>query len=508
MAGSLTLETERRFQMPIAGNDPSRVWRDYLLRKGLPLDVAVTFQDVLIVDQTSAIGSRADITNLQTQFCRNLRLNIPIVSANMVDVTESRMAILLARLGGCGFIHQFAPIEKRMEEVKRVKRADNEIIENPWLIRETDLLSRAITFMAEKQTSGVLVVDEDGKLVGILTDRDIRFRHLWTRSIGTMLVRDVMSKEEALVCEKPNVSIDTAVFILESHKIEKLPLIDDDGKPVGLITAKDILKKTEFPNAVRDKKGRLIVGATIGVTKDFLEEAAYLVEAGADVILVDTARANSYRAYDVVSGIRREFQYLQIVAGNIDNPEGTSLLIKAGADCIKVGIGPGSACKTRVETGIGVPQITAIAECSAVAQKAGITVIADGGIKSGGDLAKAIVAGADCVMTGGLLAGTEETPGEVHFDDGHNFKIYRGSAAFDAQFSRMEHGGLDRLRASEGITRRVAFKGQSADKVIGTLIDNLRSAMSYANASDIPALKNAKFRIQSHFGYLEGHPEG
>jgi IMP dehydrogenase len=277
--------------------------------------------------------------------------------------------------------------------------------------------------------------------------------------------------------------------------------------PVGLVTAKDVLKRSEHPLASRDKKGQLIVGATVGISGSFLDEAAALIHANADVILIDTARGNSIRARDAVRAIHRKFPKTPLVAGNVDSAEGTTLLVAAGATGIKVGIGPGSACKTRVTTGIGMPQLSAIAECAAIAHARGIPVIADGGIKNGGDFAKAIVAGADCVMLGSMLAGTEETPGEVYYDSGERYKLYRGSAGLDSQLARLDHGGLDGVRAPEGVTRKILFKGESASETIEALLQNLRSSMSYTNSRTIKEFHHATFHLQTNAGYEEGKPK-
>ena len=477
----------------------------YLKSKGLPLKTAVTFADVFIVDRKSRIRKRSDITNLGTRLARNLHINIPIVSANMADVTESKMAITLARLGGFGFIHQFLPIERRAEEIKKVKRADNEVIDEPWTIHESTTLQDF--FNRFPDGGGVLVVNDRNQLVGILTERDVRFiRYDASEKIKFLEVKDVMTSMP-LVTARPGISVEEAIKILEREKLEKLPLVSDRGEPVGLITIQDILKKYIYPNAARDRRGRLLVGASVGISGRVLEEVSVLVRAGADAILVDTARGNAEWPEDVIKDIRVHFPELPIVAGNVDNPEGAFTLAQAGADCVKVGIGPGSACKTRTETGVGMPQLSAIAECAAVARELGVTVMADGGIREGGDLAKAIAAGADTVMLGGLLAGTEETPGEVFYDGGEIFKAYRGSAGLDTQLARMDQGNLDRVRAPEGVTRKVPFKGQSAITVVQNLMENLRSSMSYANAATIAETQTAKLRFQTAAGFYEGQPK-
>jgi IMP dehydrogenase len=488
------------------GNSMDKLIERYFAEKGLPRDRAVTFSDVYIIDRTSHIGRRSDISNLKTEVAKGVPLNIPLVSANMMDVTESRMAIAIARAGGLGFIHQFLPIRERVGEVEKVKRADNEIIENPWSVEEEMHLVDALQFAREKGTSGVLVVDKKGKLVGILTSRDVRFAaHRFGEKMKNLKVKDLMTKMPLVVGRK-NIRIAEAMRLLDEHKIEKLPLVDRAMRPVGLVTAQDILKRSEHPLAVRDRKGQLIVGATVGISGDFLEEAAALIRANADVILVDTARGNSIRARDAIRTIHRKFPKTPIVAGNVDTAEGVVLLMEAGATGIKVGIGPGSACKTRVTTGMGTPQLSAVAECVAVARAKGIPVIADGGVKNGGDFAKAIVAGADCVMLGSLLAGTEETPGEVYYDSGERYKLYRGSAGLDSQLSRLDNGGLDGVRAPEGITRKIIFKGERASDMIGGLLQNLRSSMSYADARTIKEFHRAAFHLQTTAGYEEGKP--
>lgn len=488
-------------------NDFSKIVQNYVKQKGLPPHLAVTFADVFIVDQKSRIRSRADIKNLSTTLAKTIRLNIPIVSANMADITESKMATAIARLGGLGFIHQFMPIKRRVAEVKKVKRADNQIIENPWTVNEHDSLESALNLMKEKQVSGLLVTNHAGTLVGLLTSRDVRFLpHIHGENIQNFLVKHAMSSGKIITADS-KIGIHKAMELLHKYRIEKLPIVDDYGKPIGLITSKDILKKTQFPGALYDKQGRLMVGATVGVSKNVANEVDELVAAGADMILVDTARANSERTEEVIREIRKRFPNIPLASGNVDNPEGALLLIEAGVDCIKVGIGPGSACKTRTETGVGVPQLSAIAECAAVAKKMGVSVIADGGIKDGGDFAKALVAGADAVMLGGLLAGTEETPGEIVNDSGELFKVYRGSAGIDTQLARMDEGDLDRIRAPEGVTRKVPYKGQKVEDVVKRLTENLRSSMSYTNAFSIAEFQTKRFRMQTPAGYLEGKPQ-
>ncbi|MEK9185977.1 MAG: IMP dehydrogenase, partial [Patescibacteria group bacterium] len=338
----------------------------YIRKKiaGLPNpEMAITFADVVIIDRSSRVGSRSDIRKdskgLVTELTKSIRLNIPIVSANMADVTESAMAISLARKGGLGFIHQFMSIEKRIAQVKKVKRADNEVIESPYRIKPSATLKDALDFMAKCKTSGLLVVDDSDVIVGILTSRDVDFKKYQPEErLRKILVTEVMTKK--VITAPANISVKEAITILEEHKIEKLPLVNEENKPVGLITAKDVVKKYQFPFAVRDRRGRLLVGASVGLAVKFLEEVSALTEAGADVILLDTARANAFRVAEAVAAIKKNFRNIQLIAGNVDNPEGARLLIDAGVDAVKVGIGPGSACKTRVETGVGCPQLSAV----------------------------------------------------------------------------------------------------------------------------------------------------
>ncbi|MBI5733114.1 IMP dehydrogenase [Candidatus Jorgensenbacteria bacterium] len=478
--------------------------RQYMVKKGLFASHAVTFADAYIIDETSRINKRSDIKNLSVSLAPHIKLNIPIVSANMADVTESAMAIALARLGGIGFIHQFLPLKKRVEEVEKVKRADNEMIKNPWTVTPDNSFLDTENMMSKKGISGVLVVDREGRLKGIISSRDTRFiRYKYGEKIEKLFVKDIMTPLP-LITALPTITTTEAVALLQKHKVEKLPLVDHKGRLKGLITAKDILKKVQFENAARDKKGRLLVGATVGVSHGVLEETEALIGAGADIILVDTARANSYLAVDAVRMIRKGFSKVALVVGNVDTPEGALLLVKAGADGVKVGIGPGSACKTRIETGVGVPQLTAIAECAAITKAHDASLIADGGISTGGEFAKALVAGADSVMLGGLFAGTEESPGEVYYDAGERFKVYRGSAALDTQISRVEAGDLDHVRAPEGVSRKVSYKGESVEEIIKGLLGNVRSSMSYADAFTVKEFQERKFRLQSEAGHFEG----
>jgi len=474
--------------------------KKYLKKKGLPEQPALTFSDVVIQDNFSSIRSRSDILNLKTRLAADIWLNIPIVSANMDTVTDSKMAIALARLGGLGFIHQFFSLENRVKEVAKVKRADNAVIEHPEKIKRSATLDKAKKIMEKCGFSSILVVDENNKLAGILTSRDYRFKNN-----GRIRVESIMTPM-SLITAGPDITRQEAEALMEKHKIEKLPLINENGEVVGLITAKDMLKEKSYPNAVRDSKGRLRVGVTIRLNADYIHEAEELIASGADVLLLDTARANSKLALDATVEIKKKFPKIALVVGNIDTPEAAMMLIKAGADCLKVGIGPGSVCKTREVAGVGIPQLSAIACCAAIAKKKNIPLIADGGIKNGADLSKALVAGANAVMIGGLFAGTDESPGEFFRDANQQWKIYRGSASLEHQFDRIEFGSLDTMRTPEGVPRRIPYTG-SVKNAIEELLDGLRSSMSYVGAHNLNEFwEKGKFIWQTVSGYEEGKP--
>ncbi len=474
----------------------------YLKEKGLPEDVAVTFDDVVILDFYSDIPSRSSITDTRSHFAKNIWLNTPIVSANMDTITESKMAVAIARLGGLGFIHQFLPIERRVQEIKRVKRADSGIIENPLTINPEATLKEVREIMEKEGPAGLLVVDPvSKKLVGIITARDVRFEKMPDKRVVEIMT------QAPLITAPPGTSLEQARLILQKNKIEKLPLVDENGYVAGLITSKDLLKLEQYPQALRDTKGRLMAGATIGVSGDFVAEAEALASAGADVILIDTARGFSKRLEETIKAVRSALgEDFPIAAGNIDTPEGARMLIEAGADTIKVGIGPGAVCKTREGPGVGTPQLTAIAECAAIAQKHGVSVIGDGGIRGGAHFCKALAAGANSVMLGWMLAGTQESPGEPFYEDGEKWKIYRGSASLEFQLSRLDREELERIRASEGVPRRVRYKGE-VKLVVNELMGYLRSSMSYVGAWTLDEYrKKAKFRRQTLSGHDEGKP--
>jgi len=461
----------------------------------------LTFDDVLLVPQKSEILPRE--TDVSTQLTKKIRLNIPLMSAGMDTVTEARMAIAMAREGGIGIIHKNMTIEEQALEVDKVKRSEHGVITDPFYLSPDHAVSDALELMERYRISGVPITDEDRKLVGIITNRDIRFERNVSRRID-----EVMTKEN-LVTAKIGITMDEALEIMKQHKIEKLPLVDDDYRLAGLITIKDIEKTIEYPNSARDSSGRLLAGAAVGVTKDMLERVAALVEAKVDVIVVDTAHGHSKGVIDSVKLIKREFPDLQVIAGNVATAEATVELIKAGADAVKVGIGPGSICTTRVVTGVGVPQITAIINCAKAAKEYGVPIIADGGIKYSGDITKALAAGASVVMAGSLFAGTDESPGEEILYEGRRYKVYRGMGSLGA----MDAGSKDRYfqedtkkYVPEGVEGRIHYKGALGD-VVYQLIGGLKSGMGYCGAKDIPTLQDtAKFIKITSATLVENHP--
>lgn len=461
----------------------------------------LTFDDVLILPGKSEVLPRN--VNVGTQLTKRIKLNIPLMSAGMDTVTESRMAIAMAREGGIGIIHKNMSIEKQALEVDRVKRSEHGIITDPFYLSRDHIVADALELMERYRISGVPIVDESNTLVGILTNRDIRFEKDITRKID-----EVMTKEN-LKTAPIDISMDEALEIMKHYKIEKLPLVDDNFKLSGLITIKDIEKSIEFPNSARDSKGRLLAGAAVGVTNDMLERVAALVKSKVDVITVDTAHGHSKGVLEAVAKIKTNYPDLQVIAGNVATAEATIDLIKAGADCIKVGIGPGSICTTRVVTGIGVPQITAVMNCSKAAAEYEVPVIADGGIKYSGDITKAIAAGANVVMAGSLFAGTEESPGEEVLYEGRRYKEYRGMGSMGA----MDSGSKDRYfqedtkkYVPEGVEGRVHYKGKLGD-VVYQLIGGLKSGMGYVGAKDISELQDKARMIKiTAASLVENHP--
>lgn len=470
------------------------------IREGL------TFDDVLLLPRRSAVFSRKD-TNTKAQLSHNISLNIPLISANMDTVTESGMARAMARLGGIGIIHRFLSIERQVEEVRKVKRAENVMIEDPVTVAPNVTLGEVRTLMRRENVSGVLVVKEikaKKQLVGILTRRDLLFE-----TDNRLKVSSVMTKD--IVCARPDVSLEKAKELLHEHRIEKLPLTTKDGELVGLITLKDILERMENPTSAKDKKGHLLVGAAVGVKEDTVLRTDALLKAGADVIVIDIAHGHNIRAIETTKLLRKTFgSKIEIIAGNIATPEAARDLVKAGADGLKVGIGPGAACTTRIVTGVGVPQLTAILDIAEVAKKLDIPFIADGGIKNSGDFSKAIAAGANTAMIGNLLAGCKESPGEYILDRGVAYKYYRGMASYDATREKVAvDGGTDGFfRSPEGASGRVPYRGE-ASMVVMDLVSGLRSSMSYLGATSLKEFtKNAEFIRMTDSGRSESGPHG
>ncbi|ERJ32715.1 IMP dehydrogenase [Campylobacter concisus] len=460
---------------------------------------ALTFEDVLLVPQYSEILPKQ--VDVKTRISKNVTLNIPIVSAAMDTVTEHRTAIMMARLGGIGVIHKNMDVESQAKEVKRVKKSESGVIIDPIFINPEATVAEALSLMSDLHISGVPVIDKDRKLIGILTNRDLRFE-----TNMSVLVKDRMTKAPLITAPK-GCTLDDAEKIFSQNRVEKLPIVDKDGRLDGLITIKDLKKRKEYPNANKDSYGRLRVAAAIGVGQ--LDRAKALVDAGVDVIVIDSAHGHSKGIIDTLKEVKANFK-VDVVAGNIANPAAVKDLAEAGADGIKVGIGPGSICTTRIVAGVGVPQISAIDDCASEAAKYGIPVIADGGLKYSGDVAKALAAGAACVMAGSLLAGCEESPGELITFQGRQYKVYRGMGSIGA----MTKGSSDRYfqegtaqdkLVPEGIEGRVPFAGSIKD-VIHQLIGGLRSAMGYVGAKDIPTLQErAEFVEITSAGLKESH---
>ncbi|MDI3327737.1 MAG: IMP dehydrogenase, partial [Alicyclobacillaceae bacterium] len=459
------------------------------------------FDDVLLIPAKSDVLPR-DV-DVSTYLTREIRLNIPIVSAGMDTVTEAKMAIAMAREGGIGIIHKNMSIEKQADEVDKVKRSESGVITDPIFLTPEHKVYEAEELMAKYRISGVPIVDGRRRLVGIITNRDLRFEQNYNRPIA-----EVMTKEN-LVTAPVGTTLEEAKEILQKHKIEKLPLVDEHYVLRGLITIKDIEKAKRFPNAAKDSQGRLLAGAAVGVSRDTFERVEALVAAQVDVIVVDTAHGHSKGVIDTVKAIRAKYPDLQLIAGNVATGEAVLDLIEAGVDAVKVGIGPGSICTTRVVAGIGVPQITAIYDCAVVAREYGIPVIADGGIKYSGDITKAIAAGADTVMIGSLLAGTEESPGEMEIYQGRSFKVYRGMGSLGA----MREGSGDRYfqedvkkLVPEGIEGRVPYRGPLADTIY-QLVGGLRAGMGYCGVRNIKELKErTRFIRITAAGLRESHP--
>jgi IMP dehydrogenase len=466
------------------------------------LPVGLTFDDVLLIPAESAILPRE--TDVSTRLTERITLNIPLVSAAMDTVTESKTAIAMAQEGGIGIIHRNLPAAVQAAEVERVKKFESGMISDPITVAPEQKISEAQEIMNKYRISG-LPVTKNGRLVGILTNRDLRFEKKLDRPVS-----EVMTKDK-LVTVKPSVDLDEAKEILHQHRIEKLLVVDDNFELKGLITVKDIEKKIQYPNACKDERGRLRVGAAVGVGPDWEERVESLVRAGVDLVAVDTAHGHSKNVLDIVKRVRRRYPDLDLAAGNVATDEGTSALIQAGANVVKVGVGPGSICTTRVVSGVGVPQITAIGSCAKAAARHNIPIIADGGIKYSGDITKALAAGADSVMIGSLFAGTEESPGETILYQGRTYKVYRGMGSLGAmgQGSRDRYGQADVEDANklvpEGIEGRVPYKG-SLSFNIHQLVGGLRAGMGYLGCKDVATLRaKARFMQVTVAALREGH---
>ena len=461
----------------------------------------LTFDDVLLVPGESDVTP--NLVELKTTLCKGITLNIPIMTSAMDTVTESAMAIAVSREGGIGIIHKNMTIDKQADEIDKVKRSQNGVIVNPFFLSPDNIVADADELMGKYRISGVPIVEADGKLCGIITNRDMRFITDFSMRIG-----DVMTKEN-LVTAPVGTSLEGAQEILRRYKIEKLPLVDNDGHLKGLITIKDIEKAVKYPNSSTDSQGRLICGAAIGVTNDVLDRAGALVAAGVDCLVLDSAHGHSKNILPCVEKVKNAFPDVPVIAGNVATAEGTEALIKAGADCVKVGIGPGSICTTRVVAGVGVPQITAVYDAACMADKYGIPVIADGGIKYSGDIVKALAAGANVVMLGSLLAGCDEAPGEIEIYQGRSFKVYRGMGSLGA----MACGSKDRYFQTgskklvpEGVEGRVPYKGLLSDTVF-QLCGGIRSGMGYCGCHTVDELHTkTKFVRITGAGLKESHP--
>ena len=466
----------------------------------------LTFDDVLLVPKRSPVISRTQ-TDLKTKLSRNITINIPLVSANMDTITESGMAIALAREGGIGIIHRFMTIGDQVDEVLRVKRSESVMIEQPYTIKDDMKVYDAKKMMLEYGVSGLLVETEDRTLDGIITNRDIIFEKNMERKVAELMTKNVITAKYGTTMEQ-------AKEILHKHRIEKLPVVDDKKRIVGLITSKDIMKMDQYPYASKDKKGRLLVGAAVGVKGDFLERTEALLDAGADTIIVDIAHGHSDNAINTVNMIKKAFPNCELIAGNVATGEGARDLITAGVDAVKVGVGSGSICITRVVTGSGVPQLTAVTESVKVSREYDIPVISDGGIRTSGDTTKALAAGASSVMVGSMFGGTDESPGKTLVKNGKKFKMYRGMASFYASLGRKyREEGLQVVDSNdlndyvpEGVEAMVPYKGTVVE-IIRQLVGGLRSGLSYCGAKTISEMQNnAEFIKITPAGYIESQP--
>lgn len=469
------------------------------IREGL------TFDDVLLVPKYSDVATRSQ-TDLTTKLSRNISLSIPFISANMDTVTESSMAAAIAREGGIGIIHRFLSIREETAEVLKVKRSGSVMIENPYTIHADTPIRDARKYADDKAVSGLLVVDGAGRLAGIVTDRDFLFG-----TDSSKAVRHIMSRD--VVTAPPGTSIEDAKRMLREHRVEKLPIVDGDGRVQGLVTAKDITNIEDYPSASKDAKGRPLVGAAVGVKGDFMERAEALLDAGVDALVVDIAHGHSENAIGTVRNIKKAFPECELIAGNVATGAGAADLIKVGVDAVKVGVGSGSICITRVITGSGVPQLTAVLDCARIGRDSGIPIISDGGTRTSGDATKALAAGASAVMLGSMLGGTDESPGTVLTKNGKRFKVYRGMASLAASIGRKskETGTVsleDDLNdyVAEGVEAMVPYKGSVTD-ILKQLIGGVRSGLSYCGAHDIPQMqRGAEFIKMSGAGFAESQP--
>ena len=463
----------------------------------------LTYDDVLLVPAYSEVLPRE--VDIRTRFSRNIQLNTPVVSAAMDTVTGADLAIAIAQQGGIGVIHKNQPVESQAAEVRRVKRSESGMILDPVKLAEDAVVGDALKLMAEFKIGGIPVVDGRGRLVGIVTNRDLRFEKKMARPVAEVMTSD------GLITAAPNTTMAQAEEVLQDHKIEKLPVVDDRGLLVGLITYKDIIKLKQRPNACKDRHGRLRVAAAIGIAADSMERATALVAAGVDALVIDTAHGHTRGVVDMLKRVKEAFPEVDVVVGNIATAEAALALVEAGADAVKVGIGPGSICTTRVIAGVGVPQLTAVYDCSRAIAGTGVPVIADGGIRFTGDVVKALAAGASTVMVGSMFAGVEESPGETIIYEGRRFKAYRGMGSIEA----MQHGSKDRYfqdmeddikkLVPEGISGRVPYKGR-LEEVMHQLVGGLRAGMGYCGAKDIDALGEARFIRITMAGMKESHP--
>lgn len=473
-----------------------------LINSNRIMQEGLTFDDVLLVPAYSEVLPRE--VDLRCKFSRNISLNIPIVSAAMDTVTESTMAISLAREGGIGVIHKNMSIAEQAMEVRRVKRAENGMIVNPITIRREQTVEDALNLMAENHIGGIPVVDNENHLVGIVTNRDLRFQKEMHR-----LIADVMTSENLITIN--NFDPDHVVEVLEEHRIEKLPVVDDENHLIGLVTYKDITKLRDFPNACKDSLGRLRVAAGVGITADYMDRVAALVDADVDAVVLDSAHGHSKNIVNALRTIKAAYPNLDVVVGNIATAEAAKYLVENGADGVKVGIGPGSICTTRIIAGVGVPQLSAIYDCAEAVAGTGVPIIADGGLRYSGDIVKALAAGGNCVMCGSMFAGTEEAPGDTIIYNGRKFKSYRGMGSIDAMKAgsadRYFQGGQKNINklVPEGIVGRVPYKGSVAETVF-QLLGGLRSGMGYCGAHNLSELQQAKFVKISAAGMTESHP--